>query len=166
MSAMANVIPLKDLTPKTERAQFLTTKNGDVLGSGYHIPKGDFARFLGYKPPTNKENQGDVSGSRVMEVALQKQFGELGKATTKNGSAYLNLWVASGRYEKGPGQEKSAIAANMDAMNQSLEVGQAMGMQYLEMQYKFQYMSMSFGTVSNLMKARNDSVKKAINEIR
>jgi hypothetical protein len=166
MNAMGNVIPLKDITPKTDRARYLTTKNGDVVGSGYSVPKGDFARFLGYKPPTDKENQGDVSGNRILEVALQKQFKELGKGTTKTGSGYLNLWVASGRHETGPGHEKDAVAANIDAMNQSLEVGQATNMRYLEMQYKFQYMSMSFGTISNLMKARNDSVKKSINEVK
>ena len=166
MSAMANVIPLKDLTPKTERANYLTTKNGDVVGSGYTVPKGDFSRFLGFKPATEKESQGNTSGGRTLEVAVQKQFNELGKTTTKDSAAYLNLWIASGRYEKGPGQEKQAVAAGMDAMNQSLEVGHAMGLQYLEMQYKFQYLSMSFGTISNLMKARNDSVKKAINEVK
>jgi hypothetical protein len=166
MNAMANVIPLKDLTPKTERSSYLKATNGDAIGSGFHVPKGDFARFLGYKPPTDKEAQGDVTGGRVLEVALQKQFNEVGQATAKTGHSYNNLWIASGRYEKVPGQEKAAIAANMDAMNQSLEVGQATNMRYLEMQYKFQYMSRSFGTISNLMKARNDSVKKAINEVK
>lgn len=166
MSAMANVIPLRDLAPKTERSYYLKGANGDAIGSGFHVPKGDFARFLGYKAPTDRENRGDTSGSRTLEVALQKQFDALGKASTKNGHAYNNLWIASGRYETGPGREREAIAATMDAMNQSVEIGQAMGIRYLEMQYKFQNLSMSFGTISNLMKARNDSVKKAINEVR
>ncbi|MBI5510875.1 MAG: hypothetical protein HY903_19110 [Deltaproteobacteria bacterium] len=166
MSAMANVIPLKDLTPKTDRSYYIRNKQGDVVGHGYKVPKGDFSRFLGFKEPTEKEKQGETSGARTIEVAIQKQFNQLGEATTKSGSGALNLWVASGRFEQRPGQEKEAIAANMDALKESVEMGHASGMQYLEMQYKFQYLSMSFGTISNLMKARNDSVKKAINEVR
>ena len=45
-------------------------------------------------------------------------------------------------------------------------LGQAMGMRYLEMQYKFQLAGEQFGTLSNLMKTRSEAVKKSINEVR
>ena len=32
-------------SPKTERSHALRTRNGDVVGGGYHVPKGDFGRF-------------------------------------------------------------------------------------------------------------------------
>jgi len=164
---MATFIPMKEIKPKaTERAYYAKNVDGDIRGSGFQIPKGDFGTFLGFKKPNERELQGDVSGSRAIEVAVHKQMNDLGKASMKNGQAYTNLWIASGRYEKQPGREGDAIKAGMDSMNESVELGHAMGMRYLEMQYKFQWASMSFGTVSNLMKARNDSVKKAINEVR
>jgi hypothetical protein len=54
----------------------------------------------------------------------------------------------------------------MDSIQQSVELNNASNMHYLEMQYKFQWASKSFGVISNLMKVRHDSTKKSINEVR
>jgi len=41
-----------------------------------------------------------------------------------------------------------------------------MGMQYLEMQYKFQIASTNYGAISNMMKARYETVKKSLDGVR
>jgi hypothetical protein len=149
-----------------ERATYITKKNGDVVSSGYSVPKGDFARFLGMRPPTAAETGGAVSGFRAVEVALQKNFNALGRSAVKNGSKYRSVPGALGAFDNEPGREADGVANALDAMKDSVEVGHAMGMQYLEMQYKFEYASRSFGTISNMMKARYESVKKSLDGVR
>jgi hypothetical protein len=149
-----------------ERKTYLTTTKGDVVGSGYAIPKGDFARFLGMKPPTPAESEGKVAGFRAIEVALQKQFNQLGPRAVKNGSGYRSVGSAIGAFDGEPGRELDAAANGLDAMKNSVELGHSMGMQYLEMQYKFQLASTNYGAISNMMKARYETVKKSLDGVR
>lgn len=149
-----------------DRKTYLTTTKGDVVGSGYSVPKGDFARFLGMKPPTPQEAGGGVAGFRAIEVALQKQFNQLGRSAVKNGSKYRSVGGALGAFDNEPGREIDAAANGLDAMKDSVEMGHAMGMQYLEMQYKFQLASTNYGAISNMMKARYETVKKSLDGVR
>jgi hypothetical protein len=149
-----------------ERKAYITTKKGDVVGSGFSVPKGDFARFLGMKAPTPGETAGNVAGFRAIEVALQKQFNQLGRGAVKNGSKYRSIGGALGAFDNEPGREMDAAKNGLDAMKDSVEMGHAMGMQYLEMQYKFQVASTNYGAISNMMKARYETVKKSLDGVR
>ncbi len=166
MTATATTMPLSQLMSERNRAVYIKDKRGDVVGGNYHVPKGDFARFLGFKPETKEEKQGNVEGWRTVEIAIQKEMNKLGESAMKNGMAYRNMYIANGRFDNEPGREKDMIASGLDSINESLEVGHASGIRYLEMQYKFHLASTNFGSISNLMKARSDSIKKTINEIR
>ncbi len=166
MNGNAQAIPY-DPARSSGRQVWLKRKNGDLVGGNYRIPKGDFGRFLGYRAPSSAEQSGKkVSANRVLEVAMQKSFRELGAKAMQRGAAYRNLYVAAGRRSSRPGSEGSALAEGMDAIQQSLEVNKASNMQYLEMQYKFQWASKSFGVISNIMKTRHESTKKSISEVR
>ena len=157
-----------DPSRATNRQVWLRKKNGDVVGSNFTVPKGDFARFLGYKAPTKEEESGKqhVSAERVLEIAMQRSVQELGAKAMQRGSAYRNLFVSHAKYENQPGREKDMLQDGLDAVQQSVELNKASNMAYLEMQYKFHWASKSFGVVSNLMKVRNEATKKAINEVR
>ena len=156
-----------DLT-RNDRKVWVKKKNGDLEGWRFNIPKGDFARFLGYKPPTADEKSGkkQVSANRVLEVALQKSFNKLGPQALQRGSAYTNMYIAYGAHSNKPGRAKDAIRDGLDSIKASVELNKASNVFYLEMQYKFQLANKNFGTISNLMKVRHESTKKAINEVR
>ncbi|MEZ0315055.1 MAG: hypothetical protein ACAI38_25065 [Myxococcota bacterium] len=149
-----------------DRKVYITKKNGDVVGKGFSVPKGDFSRFLGMKAPTPQETAGNVAGFRAIEVALQKQFNQVGRSAVKNGSKYTSIGGALGAFDNEPGREFDAAANGLDAMKDSVELGHAMGMQYLEMQYKFQVASTNYGAISNMMKARYETVKKSLDGVR
>lgn len=148
------------------RQVYFKTKKGDVVGAGYTIPKGDFARFLGTKEPTEEEKQGKVSGWRAIEVAMHREFNKLGDESVKHGANYFATIQAQSKLENQPGRAADQIRDGLHAMKENMEIGASANMRYLEMQYKFQMASMGFGTISNLMKARYESVKKSISEIR
>jgi hypothetical protein len=149
-----------------DRQVYFKSKKGDVVGTGYTIPKGDFARFLGMKEPTAEEKQGKVSGWRAIEVAMHREFNKLGEQSVKDGAHILAPVQAHGKLENEPGRVQDQLQDGLHAMKESMEIGASANMRYLEMQYKFQMASMSYGTISNLMKARYESVKKSISEIR
>lgn len=169
MTAMGQTIPIGQLMPKTkQRSVGIRERDGTIRGGNFSIPQGDFARFLGWKAPTDKEKSGQkkMSGGRTLEVAIQKQLNELGKGAMQRGMAYRNQYISWGRFSNEPGREKDMIKSGLDAVNESVELGHAMGIRYLEMQYKFQLASKNFGSISNLMKARHESIKKAVNDVR
>ncbi len=149
-----------------DRKVYITKKNGDVVGKGFSVPKGDFSRFLGMKPPSPAEQQGQVAGFRAIEVALQKQFNQLGRSSVKKGFGYINIGASMSAFDNEPGREMDAAANGLDAMRDSVELGHAMGMQYLEMQYKFQLAGTNYGAISNMMKARYETVKKSLDGVR
>ena len=151
-----------------DRKVWLKNRRGDAVGGNFTIPKGDFSHFLGWNKPTAAEATGEkqVSGGRVLEVAIQKEFDRLGKKAVVNGMAYRNMVISSMRYNNKPGREKDMIRDGLDAIKSSVEMNGASNTLYLEMQYKFQMASKSFTTLSNLMKVRHESTKKAVSEIR
>jgi hypothetical protein len=175
----------------SDRSDFIRNKVGDAVGSNYVVPKGDFAHFMGYRPPTADEANGTVKtdSKRAMELAMQKDLQDIGLGAAKNGNAYRNHFVAGGQYANQPGHEKQAIADMRDAIAQGSDKGtsgtkalqmgsgteqyfaRAEGMQqkshnlnvqYLEMQYKYQEISKQESTISNLMKTRHDAVSRTI----
>jgi hypothetical protein len=151
-----------------DRKVWVKKKNGDLVGGNYVVPKGNFARFLGYAKPNaeEKSGQGKSTASRVIEMALHNEFNDLGKKAMQRGMAYRNMYISMGKYSNQPGRERDMLKDGMDSINQSVELNRSSNMYYLEMQYKFQWASKSFGVISNLMKVRNESTKKAINEVR
>ena len=167
MSVTANVAPYNPATSK-DRQVWIKKKNGDLVGGNFVVPKGDFSRFLGYAKPSAAEQKGEskVSPERVIEMALQREFNTLGKKAMQRGMAYRNMYISMGKYANQPGREQDMLKDGMDAIGQSVELNRASNMYYLEMQYKFQWASKSFGVISNLMKVRHESTKKAVNEVR
>lgn len=185
----------KDSRVKQEREYYLRNKDGDKVGGNFTIPKGDFSHFLGYKPATKAEKSGDEqpSGSRVIELALQKEMNSLGEGAAKHGMEFRNWYAAWGGYENQPGREKDLIKSGIDAFNNSMEKDSDLNLtksstmgnsnyfeqlekyqksssetnvRYLEMQYKFDQASKSHGMISNLMKVRHEAISRAIHESR
>ena len=71
----------------------------------FTIPKGDFANFLGYRKVTKGETDGTeaVTGDRVLELAMRKQFNKLGPEAMQRGMAYRNMYISHGKYANQPG---------------------------------------------------------------
>lgn len=175
-----------------QRSSYITGKDGDAIGHNWTIPKADFAKFLGYKPATPDELSGkaQVSGHRVLEIAMQKEMQEIGEGAAKDGPAFRNMYVASSKFANTPGRDADAIKETVDAIRQgpeknsteslNLHMGSAAteqyfsqvqkmqtqthndNVRYLELQYKLQEMSKQTGAISNLMKTRHDSVSRVI----
>ncbi|MBC7793760.1 MAG: hypothetical protein H7Z43_08630, partial [Clostridia bacterium] len=61
---------------------------------------------------------------------------------------------------------ESSNANGLDEMKNSVELSHSMGIQYLEMQYKFQLASTNYGAISNMMKARSETIKKSLDGVR
>ena len=167
MNANATATPFNPAAA-TNRQVWIRNKKGDVVGGNFTVPKGDFARFLGYRAPSKSELNGEakVSADRVLEMAMHKSFNKLGTQSMQRGMAYRNMYISWGQYENQPGREKDMVKDGLDSIQQSVELNKASNMYYLEMQYKFQWASKSFGVISNLMKVRHESTKKSINEVR
>src|SRR5688500_14896564 len=113
-----NTINTEDTT--TKRQAYIRAKNGDYIGNNWVVPKGDFSHFLGYKAPTEAELTGkqQVSGSRVIELALQAEMKEIGEGAAKRGNEYRNMYVAPGRFENEPGRERDMMKDGLDAIQQ------------------------------------------------
>lgn len=176
------------------RESYIRAPNGDYVGNNYVVPKGDFSKHLGYKEATPQELSGEkpLSGSRIIEIALQKEMQDLGERAAKNGNSYRNIHISWGRFGNEPGRERDmlrdardAIAAGPDKNSIEDKVGRMIpssggtapyfqklqdmqtssrndNIRYMEMQYKFMEMSKQEGTISNLMKTRHDAVSRGI----
>lgn len=176
---------------KAKRESYIRKANGDLVGNDYVVGKGDFAHFMGYKPPTAEEAAGkaQMSSSRTIEVALQKEMTDLGMGAAKHGNSYRNIAISWGRFANDPGREKDMIKDGIDAIRQGpdknsmesrglkatsggaayLEKAHSLqkeshndNVKLLEMQYKFLEISKNQGVISNLMKVRHDSVTRSI----
>lgn len=169
MNAMGETMSAGEVfRSRGKRTVHLKGKSGNLYGGNYTIPKGDFARFLGWKPETQAEKSGEQKpqGWRTLQVAIQREMNEVGESAMQRGAAYRNLYIAWGRHTKQPGRESDFVNEGVNAMQQSVEQGHNLNMRYLEMQYKFHLAGKNFGTVSNLMKVRHESVKKAMNDVK
>lgn len=169
MNASAQITSAEQMvTGSKKRTVHLRGKSGNLYGGNYTIPKGDFARFLGWKAETKAESSGEqkTEGWRTLQIAIQREMNEVGESAMQRGSAYRNLYIAPARYAQKPGREQDMVSDGVNAMQQSVESSHNLNMRYLEMQYKFQLAGKNFGTVSNLMKVRHESVKKAMNDVK
>jgi hypothetical protein len=108
---------------RSRRESYITNKNGDAVGNNWVAPKGDFAHFLGYKQATPQEASGDhpTAGSRVIELALQKEASELGMGAAKHGNSYRNQAISWGRYNGEPGREGDMLKDGIDSIRASAE---------------------------------------------
>ena len=169
MNATAPVIPASyfNQTAAVSKKPYVKEKNGAATGADFTIPKSDFSRFLGYAKESEAEKQNDVSGPRTLEVALNRAFDELGDKAMVNGNKFRNNYVAlAERDNRKTGSFAHQARDGMDAMKESVEIGHAANVMYLELQYKFDAAMRSSSTISNLMKVRHEATKKIITEAR
>ncbi len=191
-----NLVPDRAEEQRSKRDYTFKNKSGDLVGNAFVVPKGDFARFLRYAPPTPAEKDGSakMSGYRVLELALQDEMKVLGEGAAARAADYVNIYVAGEGYDDKPGSEKARMYGGLDginnifdrdvkwdysAMGQIGHMGNTHYMQmmtqlterirdantrHLEMQYKFDQIHRSQSTVSTLMKARHDSIVRAIRD--
>ena len=184
---------------RRERDFVFRNTAGDLISGNSKIPQGNFARFLGFSPPTAEETagKGNPSAGRVIELALLRAFDKVGRGAMETGMMARNQYISHGPYENMPGRVNDLVKDGLDASRQahgdsgpSALAGLAQGslgasgarqyaqvmrayqdesaaknMRYLEMQYKFLYASLDYGTVSNLMKIRHEATRTAIREI-
>jgi hypothetical protein len=151
---------------QAQRSSFLIDKSGDAVGNNWSVPKADFSKFLGYKPPTPEEQSGksQVSGQRVMELALQKEMQDIGLGAAKNGNAYRNMYVSQGKFANEPGREVDMIKDGLDAVRRgpekntmestNLRLGQAGAGQYADRMAAIQDQAAKIQQASH-----NDNVK-------
>jgi hypothetical protein len=181
---------------KSKREYTFKNKEGHSVGNNYVLPKGDFSRFLGYAPATPAEKNGsaNVSGYRVLELALQDEMKVIGQGATEHASDYVNLYASTDPYEQRPGSEIALLKQGLDGVNNIFDkdvqfnpsqmgqighMGNANYMEmmtqlterirdantrHLEMQYKFDQIHRSQSTVSTLMKARHDAIVRSIRD--
>jgi len=156
------------VTTKAPRTTYIKTKNNDLLGNDFRITKGDFSHFLGYKAPSTEELEGKspISGKRVIELELQKSFNVMGKSAMSAAKDWQSIGGAMGKFENMPGRDKDSFKAGATAFKEVFEKNNDLNMRYLEVQYKFQFIHASFGTISNLMKVRHEAVRTSIREAR
>jgi hypothetical protein len=98
-------------------------KNGQAVGVNYTVPNKDFSYFLGYAPPSAAELNGksNLSGSRIIELSLQKRMQEIGEGATLRGTAYSNTSIAGSEHHNSPGKERSMINDTLDAWKEGPE---------------------------------------------
>ncbi len=157
---------MSNLDLRTEQRAGSEVKRGnDIEGPGFRVPGGDFARVLGIKPQDGPRQKGErMEGARVIEGALHRQFNQVGMGALNRYEAYRNLSkTVDGMRARSDDQFADQ---SLQAMKESVELGAEANMRYLEMQYQFQFMSQNHSCLSNLMKARHESVKKSLSEIR
>lgn len=182
------------LSNPEKREYTYKAKNGSTIVGGYaEIPKGNFAHFMGFKPPSKEELSGkaDVQGNRVIELALQRQMQELGEGMTKNASSFRNNFISDGHLVNRPGREMAMFSetnnaigkgidfestpitpgmlgasANPQYMVEFVEKSRKDSYRYLEAQYRSDWASKSTGMISTMMKARHDAIRKSIGEVR
>jgi hypothetical protein len=175
---------------RAKREAFIKNANGDAVGNNWVAPKADFGKFLGYKGASPTELTGDqpITGSRIIELALQKEAQDLGMGAAKHGNQYRNIAISWGRFNNEPGRERDMIKDGIDAIRQgsdknSMEQKGARmtpanmlleqtgrmqkeshndNIKYLEMQYRFQEMGKQESVISNLMKTRHDNISRMI----
>lgn len=169
MNAMSQPMTVeKMMQGQQARSVHLKGKSGNLYGGNYTIPNGDFSRFLGWKPETDAEKSGEqqTDGWRTVQVAIQKEMDKVGKGAVQRGSSYRNIFIAPSAFKNQPGRERDYLTEGLNAVSNSLEQSQELNMRYLEMQYKFQLASKNYTCVTNLMKARHDSVKKSMDDVK
>lgn len=196
MSNAASRTDASETATQNARTYVYRLQNGDLIGGNYVIPRGDFAAFLGYAPPTKAESSGNrpVSGSRVIELALQREFETIGRRSTVSGQSHRNQVISWRGLTSEPGRERDMLRVFEDAVSEGWEkrtdklapagLGEISSarymtmleeyhrrsrqdnMRYLEMQYKIRFSTLSHSTVSNLMKVRHDATVRAIRESR
>ena len=180
---------------KTGRDFTYKNEAGDLVSGNSETPNGDFSRFLGFKPPTAEElaGKGSPSSQRVIELALQRAFNEVGGGAMKTGMLARNQYISHGPYENMPGRAQDMVKDGLDSVKEAQQgseplrpgafgasgAGEYMkimqeyhvkssddNMRYLEMQYKFLYASKSHGTISTLMKVRHEATRSAIRDVK
>ncbi len=119
----ASAVPRESIADETRlrREAYIKGDNGDAIGNNWVAPKADFGKFLGYKNASPEELKGDkpLSGSRVIELALQKEAQDLGMRAAVRGNQYRNIAISWGRFNNEPGRERDMIKDGIDAIRQS-----------------------------------------------
>lgn len=163
---------------EASQTQSQTQPTRDVKGKNFRIPKGDFAHFLGWEETkasrAPKSNAGP-SGADTLTAAMQKlqqqvrdKFQKLGKGAVERADKLDNVGKAAGDvvFNKGEGSAAQKTQDALAVTRETLEMGHKAGLRYLELQYKFKMASRNTSVISNIMKRRNEAVKKSYNQIR
>lgn len=138
----------------------------DLVGETYVVPGGDFAHFMGRATSSAASHAltSRVSGSRTLEAALRAQLQQLGAGSLKRIAGYAKVSDSVDAL-RSSGKRPFGEEA-LQTMQNHLELGHEASLRYLEMQYQFSYLSQNTDCISNLLKARHESTRKAFTEIR
>jgi len=123
-------------------------------------PKRDFADVMGQAAATAVSVGADLiapvaSSSPLLSAAVSAvKTVARGALAQSTGAATVGV---------GGGADPGSM---IDANRQLMQEGAQLNMQYLQLQHDMQQESQQYNTVSNVMKARHDSAKAAINNIR
>ena len=109
------------------REAYIKNKDGDAVGNNWKVDKADFGAFLGYKPGTASEMAGKepLSGSRVIELMLQKDFQKVGDGAATHGNEYRNMFVSQDAFADKQGRISDQMKDGLDAVRQSLHKNSA-----------------------------------------
>ena len=156
---------------KAERRAADLQRDEKPKGRKFQIPGNDFSRFLGWDKQGRGEGKNSFSprGSAVLERSIKGAFQQLGKnAVDRRGKQYEAMGDKIGHttFKATPQNFGRSAGDSMASVKETMEMGQAGAMKYLELQYKLQFGSRSTGIISNLMKKRSETIKAAIGAIR
>lgn len=144
------------------------TRANDIAGRELTVPgaNGEFAKVLGPRPVNMaQKNANDrATGWRVLENALSKQFAGVSTSQLRRYDAYRSLQKTVDGMKAAKDDPYSD--AVLQATREQFEANVESNMKYLELQHKMQQMNTQFSCLSNLMKARHDSVKNSVSEIK
>ncbi len=125
----------------------------------------DFQRVLkqgGDGPGAAAQATERVAGWKTLEAALQRTASGQERSSLSRFAAYNDVTKAVGAMK---GRIRRGGDATMDAMADSMEMNAEQNMRYLELQQKMQEESINHECLSNLMKARAESVKNSLSAI-
>lgn len=124
-----------------------------------------FSRMLDRRPqaPTSQQVAGErVAGWKTLQAAQQRTLDSRSNSSLNRYAAYQDVTKTLGSMK---GKLKKTGDATLDTMKDSMEMNAEQNMRYLELQQRMQEENIAHDCVSNLMKARAESVKNSINTI-
>lgn len=138
-----------------------------VRDSGATKGTGEFGRMVNRPVNMAQRNaQERATGWKVLESAMHKQYATVGMKTSLNRyESYRTLQKTVDGMKKS-GWDQQINDPVLQGTRDQFAMNSESNMKYLELQQKFQDESRQHTALSNLMKARHDSTKASINEIK
>jgi hypothetical protein len=155
-------------TIDTRTNQSQVTRDNNVGQSGTSGRAGsteNFSRMLNKQtnaPGAAQQANERVAGWKTVEAALQRTAQGQERSSLSRFAAYQDVTKTLGSMRS---RNKRSGDVSMDAMQDGMELNAEQNMRYLELQQRMQEETIAHECLSNLMKARAESVKNSLSAI-